>query len=100
MALAGELGAEICLDDANPTETSFAAAHFGEDQGRYVVTTDGTVNLRELAETLGTTATMIGTTGFKSDDDEGILCEASDSFVPLADLREAHQRFFREWMED
>ncbi|HJU76440.1 MAG TPA: phosphoribosylformylglycinamidine synthase subunit PurL [Sphingomicrobium sp.] len=102
MALAGGMGAEISLDDADPTDTSLAAAHFGEDQGRYLVTTTNPapVAIRELAEEAGTRATMIGTTGFFSQPDqcEGILCESSDAFASLADLRAAHEGFFPKLM--
>jgi phosphoribosylformylglycinamidine synthase subunit PurL len=96
MALAGGIGAEICLEDADPTDTSLAAAHFGEDQGRYLVTTTGPVALRQLAEEAGTKATVIGTTGFVSQANncEGIFCESSNAFVSLADLRAAHEGFF------
>jgi len=98
MALAGGMGAEISLDDADPTDTSLAAAHFGEDQGRYLVTTanPAPVALRQLAEKAGTKATMIGSTGFLSQIDgcEGIICESSDAFASLADLRAAHEGFF------
>ena len=58
MALAGGMGAAVMLDSADPTTTSLAAAHFGEDQGRYLVTTDGTVALRELANAAGVRATF------------------------------------------
>ena len=96
MALAGGMGAEVCLDNADPTTTSLAAAHFGEDQGRYLVTTNQPIHLRELANEAGVDATVIGTTGFYSrlDESEGIWCEASDSFASLATLRAAHEGFF------
>ena len=101
MALAGGMGAEVSLDLADPTETSLAAAHFGEDTGRYLVTTDGDVPLREMAKQAETFATVIGTTGFHSeqDDSEGILCQVSNGFASLADLRAAHESFFKNWME-
>ncbi|NUS99770.1 MAG: phosphoribosylformylglycinamidine synthase subunit PurL [Sphingomonas sp.] len=100
MALAGGIGAEISLDAADPTESSLAAAHFGEDQGRYLVTTSKPLNLRELANKVGVHATVIGTTGGYSEVDqcEGILCEASDAFASLADLRAAHEGFFPKLM--
>ncbi|MDQ3477551.1 MAG: phosphoribosylformylglycinamidine synthase subunit PurL, partial [Pseudomonadota bacterium] len=96
MALAGKMGAEVSLENADPTEGSLAAAHFGEDQGRYIVTTAKQINLREFAEEARTKATVIGTTGFHSqmDECEGILCESSDAFASLAELRAAHEGFF------
>jgi phosphoribosylformylglycinamidine synthase len=102
MALAGGIGAEISLDAADPTNTSLAAAHFGEDQGRYLVTTTNPASaaLRQLAEEAGTRATVIGTTGFFSQMDrcEGIFCETSDAFASLTDLRAAHESFFPKLM--
>jgi phosphoribosylformylglycinamidine synthase subunit PurL len=103
MALAGNIGAEVTLDDADPTQTSIAGAHFGENQGRYLVTVPASrsQDLRIRAETAGTAATMIGETGFMSKIEgcQGIWCETSDCFVPLAALREASDSFFRDWME-
>ncbi|MEQ7873435.1 phosphoribosylformylglycinamidine synthase subunit PurL [Sphingomonas sp. ASV193] len=102
MALAGGIGAEITLDSADPTKTTFSAAHFGEDQGRYLVTVDENFNMRELAWDLNLSATIIGATGFHSplNGCEGILCEASDRFVSLADLRAAHEGFFPKLMSN
>ena len=101
MALAGGMGAEVSLELADPTETSLAAAHFGEDQGRFLVTTAEPIALRELANEAGVKATLIGTTGFFSQVDqcEGILCESSDAFASLADLRAAHEGFFPALMQ-
>jgi phosphoribosylformylglycinamidine synthase len=100
MALAGGMGAEISLEDADPTDTSLTAAHYGEDQGRFLVTTVEPIALRQLADQAGTKATVIGTTGFHSEKDgcEGILCESSDAFASLADLRAAHEGFFANLM--
>ncbi|WP_188063689.1 phosphoribosylformylglycinamidine synthase subunit PurL [Sphingobium sp. KCTC 72723] len=73
MALAGKIGAT--LDIALTT-----ASAFGEDQGRYVVTT------RHDADVPG--AVRIGTTG------------GSDvAGIPLADLRAAHEGFFPKLMD-
>ncbi len=99
MMLASGIGVEIMLEDADPTDGTCAAAHFGEDQGRYLVTTDGAVPLRQLADEAGVAATMIGETGFEFHGRPGFLCESTDKFVSLADLREAHESFFRDWME-
>ena len=73
MALAGGIGAELA-----PFDT--AAAAFGEDQGRYLVTAPrGT----EIAG-----ARMIGVVGGSAVAD-----------VEIAHLREANEAFFRNWME-
>jgi len=90
------------LDDADPTDTSLSAAHFGEDQGRFIVTTAQPTALRQIANDAGIKATSIGMTGNRSqtspDKNVGIWCEASDAFIPLADLRAAHEGFFPKLM--
>ncbi|SDE82276.1 phosphoribosylformylglycinamidine synthase subunit PurL [Rhodospira trueperi] len=81
MALAGDMGAALTL--AAPS----AAALFGEDQGRYVVTVpaEGVTGL--LAE-LGTLARHIGDTGGTGPDAAITLGGAE---VALSDLRAAHE---------
>jgi phosphoribosylformylglycinamidine synthase len=73
MALASGIGATLDL-------TLDAAQAFGEDQGRYVITTRPGVTLEG--------AVKIGTVG-------------GDSLVgvPVATLKDENERFFREWME-
>jgi phosphoribosylformylglycinamidine synthase II len=91
MALAGGLGAEV---EPHPDYT-LAAWWFGEDQGRYLVTVpDVTAFQAQLAkgtrdaDTASAGVRRIGTVG-------------GDSLfgVKLGALREAHESFFREWME-
>ena len=91
MALAGGLGAEV---EANP-EYSAAQWWFGEDQGRYVIAVPDSAALNaalakgtENAETAQIGFRRLGTVG-------------GDSLlgVSLAQLREAHESFFRDWME-
>ena len=77
MALAGNIG---CSLDA----LGGPAAAFGEDQGRYVVTT----GQPDRVEAAGIPVRRIGTVGGES-----------VAGVPLTDLRAAHESFFREWME-
>ncbi len=74
MALAGNIGCGL------ETALSTVAA-FGEDQGRYVIVT----NSDEYIDN----AMLLGTVG--GDEVTGI---------PLTDLREAHESFFRDWMGD
>ena len=92
MALAGGLGADVAGND----EYTPAQWWFGEDQGRYVVTVPDTEALNaalakgtENAETAMIGFRRIGTVG-------------GDSLlgVPVAELREANESFFRDWMED
>ena len=91
MALAGEIGAEV----ACPEGRMLAPFWFGEDQARYVVTGADAAAIVEAAEAAGLSATALGRTGgdtlvFRSD--------AGESSLSLADLREANERFFRDWM--
>ena len=80
MALASGIGAEL--------EPLTAAAAFGEAQGRYVVTTRNAAALEEH----GLPVRRIGRTG-------GDALIINGQPLPLADLRTAHQSFFRDWME-
>ena len=91
MALASGLGAEV---EANSDYTA-AQWWFGEDQGRYVICVPDTEALNaalakgtENAETAQIGFRRIGTVG-----GDRLLG------VSLADLRNAHQSFFRDWME-
>jgi phosphoribosylformylglycinamidine synthase len=62
-------------------DASIATAEaFGEDQGRYVLTAPGGVDL--------SSAVRIGTVG-----------GSTVAGVELAALREANESFFRDWME-
>ncbi|NNK45250.1 MAG: phosphoribosylformylglycinamidine synthase subunit PurL [Altererythrobacter sp.] len=91
MALASGLGADV---EAHPDYTA-AQWWFGEDQGRYIVSVPDTEVLNaalakgtENAETAQIGFRRIGTVG-------------GDSLlgVSLGELREAHQSFFRDWMD-
>ncbi len=73
MALAGGIGCRLSID-------LNAAQAFGEDQGRYLITAS--------ADQFIENALQIGTVGGNT-----IVG------VPLADLREASDSFFRDWME-
>jgi phosphoribosylformylglycinamidine synthase len=94
MALAGGLGAVVRAPDDCGSLSGF---WFGEDQARYVVTADVTRSVLEYAAAAGVPALHLGET-------EGALLSfrtAKDvSTVELADLRTAHESFFRDWMED
>jgi phosphoribosylformylglycinamidine synthase len=101
MALAGSMGAVVDPDSAEDRELPYAVQFFGEDQGRYIVTAPEGDEILRLADEWNVPAVWVGTTGFVSalENCEGIWIEDSDWFVPLADLRAANERFFREWME-
>jgi phosphoribosylformylglycinamidine synthase subunit PurL len=88
MALASGIGAELSL----PSVPNPAAIYFGEDQGRYLVTTNKLDKLFDLAREAGIFVAQIGSTG-------GSSLRGPGFSVELADLRAAHESFFREWME-
>jgi len=94
MALAGDVGADLCLGD--PDEVVRYA--FGEDQARYVLTTSQRDELERLATTHGVGLLYRGDTG-----GNGLrfwACDTSEWQIPLLDLREASDSFFRDWMAD
>src|SRR5690606_21785121 len=91
MALAGGLGAEV---EPHPDYT-LAAWWFGEGQGRYLVTVpDVTAFQAQLAK--GTRDADTASAGVRR-----IGTGGGDSLfgVKLGALGEAHESFFREWME-
>ncbi|HQS95305.1 MAG: phosphoribosylformylglycinamidine synthase II [Novosphingobium sp. 17-62-19] len=61
---------------------------FGEDQGRYIVTSA----VADTIQAAGIPMTRIGTTG-------GNAVFGPGFSVPIATLREANEAFFRDWME-
>ncbi|GAB0117201.1 phosphoribosylformylglycinamidine synthase subunit PurL [Acidisoma sp. 7E03] len=89
MALAGDCG--LALDDI-PLGLTPQAFFFGEDQGRYVVAAEDASGLIEEARSAGIPALLLGRTGGKE------LTFPGGSSVSLAQLREAHERFFKTWM--
>jgi phosphoribosylformylglycinamidine synthase len=96
MALAGNIGAILNATwDAN-TETAY---HFGERQGRYLVTTAiWDAGLDQLAESWGLKASQIGETGgdvLYVGDGPGAHNVAE---IPISDLRAAHEGFFPKLM--
>ncbi|HET7604688.1 MAG TPA: phosphoribosylformylglycinamidine synthase subunit PurL [Sphingomicrobium sp.] len=83
MALAGSIGVRLNL----PTAANPAAVMFGEDQGRFLVTTShpDTVAARASASNIFTA--RVGETG-------GAAIEGPGFSASLADLRAAHEGFF------
>lgn len=86
MALASENGAGGIGCELEQIGDHFTA--FGEDQARYVVTSA----VADTIQAAGIPMTRIGTTG-------GNAVKGPGFAVAVADLREANQRFFKEWME-
>ncbi|GMN12516.1 phosphoribosylformylglycinamidine synthase subunit PurL [Altererythrobacter sp. MTPC7] len=91
MALASGLGAEV---EGNPDYTP-AQWWFGEDQARYVVSVPDTEALN-AALAKGTRDSETAQIGFRR---IGIVGGDNVLGASLADLKEAHEAFFRDWME-
>jgi phosphoribosylformylglycinamidine synthase len=94
MALAGNIGLNMTVVEQilNP-----GAILFGEDQGRYVVTTTDPDRIRALANEAKLFAVPIGTTGgdrIRFD----LVNRGGEQSVSLADLRAAHEGFFPKMM--
>jgi phosphoribosylformylglycinamidine synthase subunit PurL len=96
MALVSNIGANWGVDDL---AASYVSVAFGEDQGRYVVATDNAAAVFKAAEAAAVQCTQIGKTGGKA-----LVCHldggpGEGKALPLADLRAAHESFFKDWME-
>ena len=90
MALAGGIGARVTI----PTTAPLAPILFGEDQGRYFVTTNFPDAVVALAQASGVFAAPIGTTT----GDAIVIEHRTQSSVSLADLRRAHEGFLPDLM--
>jgi phosphoribosylformylglycinamidine synthase len=88
MALAGGIGADWQTDSAHS-----AAAAFGEDQGRYVVTGNSDIPARAAAA--GIPCTILGKTGGA---DMRIGGNGKTFSISLDKLRDAHEGFFPKLM--
>jgi phosphoribosylformylglycinamidine synthase len=95
MALAGSIGAMIEVEVRGP---DIAPTFFAEDQGLYVVTVPDAALMPFLAkaEAAGVLIDRLGRTIANR-----VIFELAegDYCVTLAALKEAHQAFFRDWME-
>ncbi|MGH7081924.1 MAG: AIR synthase-related protein, partial [Acetobacteraceae bacterium] len=90
MALAGRTG--VRLGNAPPALPPHAF-WFGEEQGRYVLGVGDAAGLIAAAEAASIPARRLGTAG--GDD----LTLPDGIAISLAALREAHERFFPEWLD-
>ena len=88
MALASGMGAEV----AAPGDVPLHAWLFGEDQGRYLLTTADPDRVLADAVRAGVPAAAIGTTGGAA------LAIDGAGAVPLADLAEAHESWLPRYM--
>jgi phosphoribosylformylglycinamidine synthase len=81
MAMASGIGCEL-----EQIGDHFTA--FGEDQARYVVTS----GVADTIQAAGIPMTRIGTTG-------GVSVKGAGFDVPVKQLREANEAFFKDWMD-
>lgn len=95
MALAGNRGLAIGSEWLDGTVDLL----FGEDQGRYLIETADFERLIEDASAAGLVVECLGRidhAAIYEDHRADGVCRLN---APLADLRAANERFFREWME-
>jgi phosphoribosylformylglycinamidine synthase len=90
MALAGNIGLEMTVVQEIPNP---GAILFGEDQGRYVVTTSDPDAVRAATNAAQLFTVPIGTTGGDSIAFD-LVGRGGRQSVTLADLRSAHEGFF------
>ncbi|HEY0028619.1 MAG TPA: phosphoribosylformylglycinamidine synthase subunit PurL [Allosphingosinicella sp.] len=97
MALAGNIGIRI---EGEYFEGDAAARLFGEDQGRYLVSTADPDALAEAADAAGVEINYLGRTGGDCIEDEDNPGDRKTNLrVRLADLRRAHEGFFPALMD-
>ncbi|MEO6433551.1 MAG: phosphoribosylformylglycinamidine synthase subunit PurL, partial [Sphingomicrobium sp.] len=96
MALAGSLGLTMTIVEEIPNP---AAILFGEDQGRYIVTTTDEAAVRAAANAAQLFAVNIGTTGGDSLTFD-MLSRGGRQSVRLDELRAAHEGFFPKLMSN
>ncbi|MFL6726429.1 MAG: phosphoribosylformylglycinamidine synthase subunit PurL [Sphingomicrobium sp.] len=94
MALAGDIGLRMTVVEQIPNP---GAILFGEDQGRYVVTTNDPGAVIAAANAVQLFAVPIGTTGGDRITFD-LLNRGGERSVSLADLRAAHESFFPKLM--
>ena len=88
MALSGDLGADIALPDG----VHATAFLFGEDQGRYLVTTGNAAALVAAARDKGVPALVLGTCGGDQ------IAVKGHGEAALADLRRIHESWMPTYM--
>ncbi|MBI08268.1 MAG: phosphoribosylformylglycinamidine synthase II [Rhodospirillaceae bacterium] len=89
MALASNIGAKVSPSDP---DLLLHAWLFGEDQGRYILTTTEPGAMLEAAEVADVTATVIGRTG------GGSLTVDGSHTISIGELRDAHEMWLPEYM--
>ena len=89
MAMASSIGADIEAPDGAPPLHAWL---FGEDQGRYLVTTNDPHTLLKAAKKAGVPAQKIGTTGGRN------LTVNGSHAISVADLRDSHMVWLPNYM--
>ena len=98
MALAGKIGMFV---EADYFHGNTAGRLFGEDQSRYLVTTENLHALVDAAREAGVDYTYFGAVGGQTIEEDDKPSDANAKLrVPLTDLRAAHESFFKNWMEN
>src|SRR4029453_17956011 len=95
MALAGNIGMSMTVVEQIPNP---GAILFGEDQGRYIVTTRDPETVRKYANESQLFAVPIGTTGGDKLTFD-LVGRGGPQSVGLSDLRAAHDGFFPALMQ-
>ena len=90
MALSGSVGATIQVPEG---EVPAHAWLFGEDQGRYIVTTADAKGLLAAADKAGVPAMQIGITGA-----DGLSLIGGEAETVLEELRQIHESWLPEYM--
>jgi len=95
MALAGNIG---FTSTVSPQLDDLAGLYFGEDQGRYLVTTLDPESVMQQAAMAGINAVPVGVTGGKACTFR-FAAAGHEQSVSLDNLRAANEAFFKDWME-
>jgi phosphoribosylformylglycinamidine synthase len=93
MALASGIGFAVASPEDTVSEPGF---WFGEDQARYVVTTNHPIAILDMVEAAGLVAVALGETEGTTLTFRSVGGETS---TDLSTLRAAHEAFFKDWMD-
>ena len=96
MALAGNIGVIVPVVPQIPSP---AAILFGEDQGRYIVTTRDAATVRARAAAGNIFSIPLGSTGGEAVGFD-MIDRGGVQSIPLIDLRAAHEGFFPALMDN
>jgi phosphoribosylformylglycinamidine synthase subunit PurL len=97
MALAGNVGMYV---EADYFHGNTVGRLFGEDQGRYLVTTSNLTVLVDAANEAGVDYAYFGAVGGNTIEEDDKPSDPNSKLrVTLTDLRAAHESFFKDWME-